>query len=75
MKPQCNEHLRKAVQIAERLLKLADQGDFDREDINCGVLFGAIRDSAYKIRALANDELQAHRNKELVRKTTRVQSK
>ncbi|MBN1436267.1 MAG: hypothetical protein JW936_04275 [Sedimentisphaerales bacterium] len=74
MKPQCNEHLRKALQIAEQLLKLADKGDDDREDVNCGVLYGAIRDSAYKIRTLATEELKAHRKKEILQNTTRVQT-
>lgn len=60
MGQECNEHIRKALMFADELLALADQGDQVREDVGCGVLFGTIRDCAYKIRALAESELVGH---------------
>lgn len=42
------------------MLKLADQGDIDREDIDCGILYGVLRDSAYKLKRLAEVERAKH---------------
>ena len=57
---ECNQHIRKALTLADALLSLADEGDEGRNDVGCGVLFGTIRDCAYKIRALAETELLEH---------------
>jgi hypothetical protein len=40
--------------------EIADEGDSAREDVGCGVLYGMLRDSAYKIRRLAEEEREAH---------------
>jgi hypothetical protein len=45
------------------MIRLADKGDIDREDTGCGILYGILRDSAYKIRNLAYQEKTAHINK------------
>ena len=45
------------------MLNLADQGDVDREDNGCGILYGVLRDSAYKLKKLAEDEKVNHINK------------
>ena len=45
------------------MLNLADQGDVDREDNGCGILYGILRDSAYKLKKLAEDEKENHINK------------
>lgn len=60
MGEECNQHIRRALTLADALLTLADEGDAVRKDVGCGVLFGTIRDSAYKIRSLANLELMEH---------------
>lgn len=60
MGEECNEHIRRALALADEMLTLADEGDQIREDVGCGVLFGTIRDCAYKIRALAESELLEH---------------
>jgi hypothetical protein len=45
------------------MIELANQGDTDREDTGCGVLYGVLRDSAYKIRQLAEKEKGRHQAK------------
>ena len=60
---RCNENIKKALTIAEELQKLADKGDISREDDGCGVLLGIIRDSAYKIKAHAEKEMNTHISK------------
>lgn len=42
------------------MIQLADQGDADREDIGCGILYGILRDSAYKLKRLAEEEKRKH---------------
>jgi len=59
MKP-CDEIVLKTIEMASSMLKLADEGDANREDNGCGVLYGVVRDSAYKIRRLAEAEVEAH---------------
>ena len=39
---------------------LADKGDIDREDTGCGILYGVLRDSAYKLKKLAEIEKKRH---------------
>lgn len=45
------------------MITLADQGDADREDVGCGILYGILRDSAYKLKQLAEKEKTAHMEK------------
>ena len=65
MNPLCNNHIRKALEMARQLIILADQGDLDSEDDGCRVLYGVVRDCAYKIRAQAEREREAHKLKGL----------
>jgi len=60
---QCNKHIRKALDLSEELISLADLGDAVRTDVGCGVLYGTIRDCAYKIQSLAERELEKHHDK------------
>ncbi len=59
MKP-CDESIKKTIELVKKMLDLADQGDSAREDTNCGVLYSVLRDSAFKIRQLAETEREAH---------------
>ncbi len=59
MKP-CDESIKKVIELADKMLNLSDEGDAVREDTNCGVLYGVIRDSAYRIKRMAEDERDAH---------------
>ena len=56
----CDETLKKTLSMADAMLDLADEGDGTREDVGCGILYGVLRDSAYKIRRLAEKEREAH---------------
>jgi hypothetical protein len=57
---QCDESIRKTIQLTKIMLDLADEGDAVREDTGCGVLYSVLRDSAYKIKQLAESEKDAH---------------
>lgn len=49
--------------MAEEMAALADAGDLAREDVGCGILYGILRDSAYRIRKAAETEKRAHMEK------------
>jgi hypothetical protein len=55
-----NECLKKTLELAELMLQVADEGDAARQDVGCGVLYGLLRDSGYRIKKLAEAERQAH---------------
>jgi hypothetical protein len=56
----CNLHIIKTLRLVEEMMELADRGDADREDNGCGILYGVLRDSAYKLKKLADAEKQNH---------------
>ena len=59
MKP-CDKNIKKALQLTSEMLKLAEIGDAQREDTGCGILYGVLLDSAYKLKKLAEKEKEAH---------------
>ena len=59
MKP-CDKNLKKTLKLADDMINLADQGDAYRKDVGCGILFGIMRDAAYKIKQLAEEEKERH---------------
>jgi hypothetical protein len=60
---RCDESIQRTFDLVDNMLELADKGDAARQDIGCGVLYGVMKDSAFKIRKLAEAEKQAHINK------------
>lgn len=56
----CNSNIRKTLKLVDQMIKLADQGDAQLEDTGCGILYGVLRDSAYKLKQIAEKEKQAH---------------
>ena len=59
MKP-CDESIQKVIELADEMLIISDAGDAVREDTNCGVLYGVIRDSAFRIKRMAEAERDSH---------------
>jgi hypothetical protein len=58
---QCDLYISEALRIADDLMELASNGEIHMEDIGCGILFGIVRDCAYKIRQQAELQLRAHK--------------
>jgi hypothetical protein len=56
----CNLHIVKTLKLVEEMICLANAGDADREDNGCGILYGVLRDSAYKLKKLADEEKRNH---------------
>lgn len=61
MSNDVDKNVLKAIALAEQLLRLADEGDAHRHDVGCGILYGVLRDSAYRIRSLAQGEIGEHK--------------
>ena len=59
----CDQNIKLAIELTQEMKRLADQGDIDREDTGCGILYGVLRDTAFKIRQLAEKEKERHRAK------------
>jgi hypothetical protein len=58
-----NEKILQTLDLVERMIEIADEGDMVREDAGCGVLYGVLRDSAFKIKKLAEEEKETHKQK------------
>lgn len=56
----CNLNIEEALSLADKLLVFAAKGMAEAEDDSCVVMFGVIRDCAYKIRHLAELERDRH---------------
>ena len=59
----CDRNIKKTLDLVNEMIRLADKGDIEREDTGCGVLYGVLRDAAYKIKKLAEEEKNAHKKK------------
>ncbi len=55
-----DENLRSLIALCGEMMELADRGDAERIDAGCGVVYGILRDAAYKMRRMAKTELQRH---------------
>lgn len=56
-----NVNLVRLLRLTREMLALADEGDRDRTDPSCGIIYGILRDTAYKLRNLADQECQQHK--------------
>lgn len=59
---RANENLLRTLRLTKEMLALADEGDLDRLDDSCGILFGILRDMAYRLRKQVEEECQKHKN-------------
>ena len=60
VKKPCDKNLKKTLELTSAMIELSLKGDADREDTGCGILYGIMRDSAYKILKLAEKEKEKH---------------
>lgn len=56
----CNKNITKTLKLVEDMIQLANSGDEERDDVGCGVLYGILRDSAYRIKKIAEQERSEH---------------
>jgi hypothetical protein len=58
---ELDKYLNETLEIVDLMLNLADRFDAASEDVGCGVLYGILIDSAYKIKKLAEAEREAQK--------------
>jgi len=56
----CDHNIKTTLELVDSMIQLAERGDSDREDNGCGILYGILRDAAYKIKQVAEMEREAH---------------
>jgi len=56
----CDENIKKTLELVKDMISIAEKGDADREDDGCGILYGVLLDSAYKIKQIAESEKEKH---------------
>jgi hypothetical protein len=59
----CDSNIKTTLDLVEDMIRLADKGDIEREDTGCGILYGVLGDSAYKLKKLAELEKKNHKKK------------
>jgi len=57
-----NQNIERVIQLAREMIVLADSGDINRTDRSCGILYGVLRDSAYKLIRMAETERLLHKD-------------
>jgi hypothetical protein len=63
LKKKCDTNIASTIKLAQHMIQLAQNGDEHREDPGCGVLYGILLDSGYRILDLAQKEKQSHIDK------------
>jgi len=63
LKKKCDTNIARTIELAKKMIKLAQSGYEEREDPNCGVLYGILLDSGYRLLDLAQKEKEAHMQK------------
>lgn len=63
LKKKCDTNIADTIKLAKQMIRLAQTGDEHREDPGCGVVYGILLDSGYKILNLAQREKQNHIDK------------
>jgi len=56
-----NENLLRTLRLTNEMLALADEGDRDRDDSSCAIIYGLMRDMAYRLRRITEEECEKHR--------------
>ena len=60
---KCDINISRTIDLAQEMIQLAQTGYEQREDPSCGILYGILLDSGYRLLDLAQKEEHAHRNK------------
>ena len=63
LKKKCDINIAQTIALAQQMIKLAQTGYEQREDPGCGVLYGILLDSGYRLLDLAQKEKHTHMKK------------
>ena len=57
---KCDKNIAETIDLARQMIALAQKGYEEQEDPGCGVLYGILLDSGYRLLELAQKEKEAH---------------
>ena len=60
LEKNCDINIARTIDLAHEMIKLAQTGYEQQEDPSCGVLYGILLDSGYRLLDLAQKEKHAH---------------
>ncbi len=60
LEKKCDTNILRTIELAKEMIQLAKDGDESREDPGCGILYGILLDSGYRILKLARREKENH---------------
>lgn len=60
LKKKCDKNIARTIELAQEMIHLARQGYEEQQDPGCGVLYGILLDSGYRLLDLAQKEKHAH---------------
>ena len=60
LKKKCDKNIARTIAMAQEMIQLAQQGYEQQQDPGCGVLYGILMDSGYRLLDLAQKEKHAH---------------
>ena len=63
LKKKCDINIAQTIDLAQQMIKLAQKGYEQREDPGCGILYGILLDSGYRLLDLAQKEKHTHMKK------------
>lgn len=63
LKKKCDKNIARTIELANQMIALARTGYEQQEDSGCGVLYGILLDSGYRLLDLAQKEKHAHMQK------------
>jgi len=63
LKKKCDINIARTIGLAHEMIQLAQTGYEQREDPSCGVLYGILLDSGYRLLDLAQKEKEEHMKK------------
>jgi hypothetical protein len=60
LKRKCDINIAQTIDLAHQMIQLAQKGYEQQKDPTCGILYGILLDSGYRLLDLAQKEKQAH---------------
>ena len=63
LKKNCDINIAQTIDLANEMIKLAQKGYEQREDPGCGILYGILLDTGYRLLDLAQKEKHTHMQK------------
>lgn len=60
LEKECDINIARTIELARQMIALAQTGYEQREDDNCGILYGVLLDTGYKLLDMAKKEKHSH---------------